>query len=205
MRAPTDRLRRARLLLRRLRTDRRGVAATEFAIIVPLMLLMLLATVEVTSGIAADRKVTLVARTLSDLVSQATSVTDNDMKSVFAASYSVLAPYPTAGAKATITEIYIDKNNVAKVLWSKSGTVTQSGTTASAALTASPHGQGDTIGIPDGLKVADTFLIFSEFSYLYQPAIGYLVPKAGVSLSDTAYTRPRQSRCVNYPQAVACP
>ena len=205
MRAPTKCLGRVRVLLWRLRADRRGVAAIEFAMIVPLMLLLLLATVEITGGIAADRKVTLVARTLSDLVSQASSITDDDMKNVFAASYGVLTPYSANSAKATITEIYVDKNKIAKVLWSKSGTVTQSGSTASATLAASSHGAGDTITIPDGLKVPDTFLIFSEFSYPYQPAIAYVLPKAGITLSDTSYTRPRQTKCVSYPQAAACP
>ncbi|MFT4277697.1 MAG: TadE/TadG family type IV pilus assembly protein [Rhodopseudomonas sp.] len=201
----TEYLRRLRLLGSQLHNDQRGVAATEFVVILPLMLLMLLATVEITSGIAADRKVTLVARTLSDLVSQASSVTDSDMKNVFAASYGVLTPYQANSARATITQIYVDKNKIAKVLWSKSGSVTQSGSSASASLAASPHGAGDTISIPDGLKVPDTFLIFSEFSYPYQPAVAYLLPKAGVTLSDTSYTRPRQTKCVSYPQAAACP
>jgi len=47
--------------------DRSGIAATEFAVIVPVMLLMFFGLVEFSSGVAADRKVTLVARTLSDL------------------------------------------------------------------------------------------------------------------------------------------
>ena len=50
--------------------DCRGIAATEFAVIVPVMLVMFFGTVEFSSGVAVDRKVTLVARTLSDLTSQ---------------------------------------------------------------------------------------------------------------------------------------
>ena len=46
--------------------DRSGIAATEFAIIVPLMLVMFFGTVEFSSGVAVDRKVTLMARTLSE-------------------------------------------------------------------------------------------------------------------------------------------
>ena len=38
--------------------------------IVPLMLVMFFGTVEFSSGVAVDRKVTLMARTLSDLTSQ---------------------------------------------------------------------------------------------------------------------------------------
>jgi len=52
--------------------DTRGIAAIEFAMIVPLMLVLVLffGTVEFSTGVAVDRKVTLMARTLSDLTSQ---------------------------------------------------------------------------------------------------------------------------------------
>jgi len=43
--------------------DRRGIAATEFAVIVPIMLVLFFGTVEFSSGVAVDRKVTLIART----------------------------------------------------------------------------------------------------------------------------------------------
>ena len=51
--------------------DRSGIAAIEFAVIVPVMLVMFFGTVEFPPAIAVDRKVTLIARTLSDLTSQA--------------------------------------------------------------------------------------------------------------------------------------
>ena len=53
--------------------DKRGVAAVEFAVIVPVMLVLFFGMVEFSSGVAVDRKVTLMARTLSDLTSQNTS------------------------------------------------------------------------------------------------------------------------------------
>jgi len=195
---------RARRLLIRLARDRSGIAATEFAVILPMMLVMLFGTIEITSGVSADRKVTLVARTLSDLVSQATTVTDSDMKNVFSASYGVLSPFSTADASATITEVYINTAKVAKVQWSKSGTVSQSGTTVTASLTTSTKKQGDTVTIPAGLVVANTYLIMSEVSYTYKPVIGYVVAKAGINLADTTYTRPRQSACVLYGTS-SCP
>ncbi|WP_022724491.1 TadE/TadG family type IV pilus assembly protein [Rhodopseudomonas sp. B29] len=182
-------------LLRRLRDDRRGVAATEFAVIVPVMIVMFFATLEVSSGVAVDRKVTLVTRTLSDLVSQATTVTDTDLKNVFAASYGILQPYPTGSVEATISEIYVNKSNVAKIQWSKKGTVTQSGSTATATLSASSYNQGDTITLPTALVTADTYLIMSEVTYTYH-AITF--SKYNLTLHDKTYTRPRQSVCVMY-------
>lgn len=182
-------------LMGRLRDDRRGVAATEFAVIVPVMLVMFFSTLEVSSGVAVDRKVTLVTRTLSDLVSQATTVTDTDLQNVFSASYGILSPYPTSTAKATITEIYVNPSQVAKVQWSKSATVAQNGSTATATLTASTRNQGDTVTIPTALVAAGTYLIMSEVTYTYN-AITF--SKYNLSLSDRTYTRPRQSVCVMY-------
>ena len=63
----------------RMLADRSGIAATEFAVIAPVMLVMFFGTVEFSSGVAVDRKVTLMARTLSDLTSQSVSVNDTDL------------------------------------------------------------------------------------------------------------------------------
>jgi len=182
----------------RLIEDRSGMAAIEFAFVVPLMLVMFFGTVELSSGVAVDRKVTLVARTLSDLTSQSTSVMDNDLKNFFTASYGILSPYPATPAQATISEIYINSSKVAKIQWSKAATVSQSGSTVTAVLANSSHNPGDTVAIPTSLAVADTYLIWSEVSYLYTPAVGYVMGKAGVTLTDKTFTRPRQTKNVPY-------
>jgi len=170
--------------------DRSGIAATEFAVIVPIMLVMFFGTVEFSSGIAVDRKVTLVARTLSDLTSQSTSVADSDMTNFFAASYAILTPYSSTPTQGTISELYVNPGTLkATVQWSK-GSV--------------PRTVTSTVPIPAALAVAGTYLIFSEVSYVYVPAVGYVMAKGGVTLSDTAYTRPRQSTCVYYSPATAC-
>jgi Flp pilus assembly protein TadG len=170
--------------------DRRGVAATEFAVIVPIMLVMFFGVVEFSSGVAVDRKVTLMARTLSDLTSQSLSVANSDMTNFFAASGAIMTPYSSAPTLATISELYVDPNTlVARVQWSNG---------------SSPRAIRSTVVIPPALAVAGSYLIYSEVSYLYVPTIGYVMAKAGVNLSDTAYTRPRQSTCVFYSPATAC-
>ena len=184
---------RARCSLRHLARDDSGIAATEFAVIVPIMLVLFFGTVEFSSGIAVDRKVTMMARTLSDLTSQSTSVGDTDMTNFFAASAGILTPYPATPTKATISELYVDPSTlVARVQWSKAY---QGGTV---------RAQSSVVAIPTALKVAGTYLIFSEVSYQYVPTIGYVMAKTGVNLSDVSYTRPRQSTCVYYSPATAC-
>jgi Flp pilus assembly protein TadG len=181
--------------------DCRGVAATEFVMIVPLMLTMFFGVVEFSSGVAVDRKVTLVARTLSDLTSQSTTVTDTDLSNFFAASVGILAPYSATPTQSTITELYVDPTTLkARVQWSKASTFNSSG---SVVLGTSSHSPSDIVTIPAALAVGGTYLIWSEVSYKYVPAIGYVMAKAGVTLSDLTYTRPRQSSCVMY-NTTAC-
>jgi Flp pilus assembly protein TadG len=186
--------------------DRSGIAATEFAVIVPIMLVMFFGTVEFSSGVAVSRKVTLVARTLSDLTSQTmNAVTDTDVKNFFSASASILTPYVVTPTDPTLSEIYVDANKIAKIQWSKSATIAMVSGAPQATLKNSARSKGDVVTgtVPAALLVADTYLIFSEVTYKYTPAVGYVMAKAGVTLKDVSYTRPRQSKCVDYPAAVA--
>ncbi len=96
------------LRIRRFARDSRGAAAVEFALVTPLMLTMYFGIVEVSSGVAIDRKVTLVSHTLSDLVSQAASVNDTDITNVFNASSSIMTPYLVSPMTAKVTAVTID-------------------------------------------------------------------------------------------------
>ena len=188
-------LRICRQCLADFRRDRSGIAATEFAVVVPLMLVLFFGVVEFSTGVAVDRKVTIVARTLSDLVSQNTSVTDTQFTNFFNAGNQVMSqyalpPYSASTLHSTISELYVDPNtHTAKVQWSKGYAI---------------RATGSTVTIPTALKVDGTYLIFSEVSYLYTPTVGYVMASSGVNLSDVSYTRPRQSSCVLYNTTV-CP
>jgi Flp pilus assembly protein TadG len=164
--------------------DTKGIAAIEFAMIVPLMLVLFFGTVEFSSGVAVDRKVTLMARTLSDLTSQNVSVTTTQLTNIFNASTAIMTPYPSSEVNARIVEVYIDANLAVKQIWSAT-----SGTTP-------PAG---TVTVPTALKIAGTYLIYSEVNYNYKPAVGYVMAKGGINLKDFTFTRPRQSQCVFNP------
>lgn len=174
----------------RLIEDGRGNAAVEFAVIVPVMLVMFFGTVEFSSGVAVDRKVTLMARTLSDLTSQSTSVATTDLTNFFAASGAIMTPYSSTPTQATISELYIDPSTLAaRVQWSQG---------------AVPRAVKSTVVIPAALAVGGTYLIYSEVNYVYTPAVGYVM-KGGITLKDYAYTRPRQSTCVFFPTTSPLP
>lgn len=164
--------------------DNSGIAAVEFAMVVPLMLVLFFGTVEFSSALAIDRKVTIMSRTLSDLTSQNISITDAQLTNIFNAGTGIMTPYSSSPVNSTITELYVDPaTKVARVQWSKG---------------AAPRGAGSTVAIPAALQVGGSYLIYSEVSYKYVPSIGYVMAKGGITMSDFTYTRPRQSTCVTY-------
>jgi Flp pilus assembly protein TadG len=197
---------RARLSATGLLRDRSAIAATEFAVIVPMMLVMFFGTIEFSIGVAMDRKVTLMARTVVDLTSQAAAVNDTDLAVYFGAAGKIMQPYvqPIYPApNSTISELYIDPaSGAARVQWSRTSNGT--GITVGRATSSA-------VAIPTSLIALDTsgkiipnqYLLFSEVGFLYTPTVGYVMVKTGVNLSDVAYTRPRQSTCVFYPSAPA--
>jgi Flp pilus assembly protein TadG len=176
---------RTRRSLRRFLADKRGVSAVEFAMLLPLLVTLYLGGVEVSSAVAIDRKVTLIARTLGDLVAQASSVDNAAMTSILAATTAVMAPYSDTNLKITVSSVQINSQGVAKVSWSdtKNGTL---------------RAVGSTVTLPDALNVASTSLIWAEASYAYTPTIGYVITGTK-NLTDQIYMRPRLSDCVLRP------
>jgi Flp pilus assembly protein TadG len=173
--------------------DHRGNVAVEFAIIVPLMLTFFFTTVEIADALSIKRKATLVARTMSDLVSQSSKVNDTDMTNFTKTAVAIMTPYKGTPLKSTVSELYVDPDTLtAKVKWSKGSL---------------PLADNTTVAIPAALKVAGTYLIYSQVEYKYTPAVGYFFNKIiGRTLTDETFTRPRQSLCVLYgPNASACP
>ena len=58
-------------LLSRLRRDHRGVAAVEFAMVVPIMFMMFIGSIELSRALTVDRRVTNSASASADLVARA--------------------------------------------------------------------------------------------------------------------------------------
>jgi Flp pilus assembly protein TadG len=191
---------------RRFTRDQRALAAVEFAFIVPLMLVLFFGTVEFSQGIAIDRKVTITAGALSNLMSEAPiptgdnvqTVADIDLQNMFTASISIMMPYSPTPTKAQISEIYVDSKGAATVNWSKAATIASG--SSQATLTTSTRNAGDNVTsiIPSQLLIKQTYLILSEVSYRYVPTIGYVMAPTGVNLSDASYSRPRLGTCIVY-------
>ncbi len=162
--------------------DRRGVSAVEFAMLLPLMMTLYLGSVETSQGIATSRKVTLTAHTLADLTTQYTSISNADMSNILNAASAIMAPYPVTGLQAVVSELSVDAQGTATVVWSD----TLNGTARSA---------GQSVTIPSALAVPNTYLVVAEVQYSYDPTYGYVLTGT-MTLSDQMVMRPRQSASI---------
>lgn len=164
--------------------DRRGVAAVEFAFILPLLVTLYLGSVETTFAIIADRKVTNLTSTMADLVAQTKTVNDAEMENIFKASAPIMQPYDTNTLEMVLTQVEIDSDGDVSVMWSEAGPF---GGTA--------YGNGDPFELPDGLDIEDTCVIIAEVSYAYSSFLTYII-SSPITLSDVFYLRPRTTQCV---------
>ena len=63
--------------------DIRGVAAVEFGLIAPVLLLILVVVAEVTRGVAIDRRLGQVTSMIADLVSREENMSSADLNSIY--------------------------------------------------------------------------------------------------------------------------
>ena len=173
------------------------IVAIEFAAIVPVLLIMLLATFDGGCAIAVYMKVrsaTYVLGSVTNQYSTAVPIQSSNMTGIFAATSAVLAPYSSAPVVAVISELKIAaaKATTATVRWS----ATLNGTALAA---------GSSVNLPTGIASSTTtcgtypcYLILAQVSYTYTPLFGYFGSGSGITLSDTMYATPRSSQCVPY-------
>jgi Flp pilus assembly protein TadG len=179
-------------LHRRFATSTRGVAAIEFAMILPVLLLLFLASVDTGRAIAIYMKVRSATYTLDAITNQYTTIQSTDITSIVGATSAVLAPYSSSPAVVTVSQISVNSSSNATVSWSYS-------------LNGTALTQGATVTVPSTLATCSTYpcyLVYGQVSYTYSPLFAYLF-KTSFDLSDNLYVTPRSSRCILYtPESV---
>jgi Flp pilus assembly protein TadG len=168
--------------LTRFAKEQRGLAALEFAMLLPMMMTLYVGSAELSTGVSIHRKVTIAAHTIADLSSQFTTIADSDMTNILNAATDIIYPYPSAKLQAVVSELSINAQGQATVVWSDT-------------LNGTARTVGSTVTIPSNLAAPNTFLLLGEAAYNYAPSYGYVVTGT-LALSDQIYIRPRQSNSV---------
>lgn len=164
------------------RKDGRGAMAVEFALLLPMLFLLLFGGIDITEGVMAKRKVTLASNTVSDLVAQQDVIDKTDAANILTAATAVLAPFDVSKMTAVVTSVSVDAQGAATVAWS-------------IAKNATARPKGASYVLPDGLKMPNTSLVVSEVGYTYAPAIGYAVV-GDIPMKGTSYAHPRLGAAV---------
>jgi Flp pilus assembly protein TadG len=191
--------------VRKFSTAGEGVAATEFAIVVPFMLVLLVGGAELGDGMAINVKVSATAHSLADMVTQNTSLSTASMQNILTGSTSIMAPYPISGNQLTVTvsEVSSDANGNMTLQWSKSynGSTFGPGRSGLGSSTTPPYsalsrpsslnGTAGNANNPNNQNDQVSFIV-SEVTYAYTPNLGYTI-SGTVNLADSYWLFPRCS------------
>lgn len=172
-------------MLKRIRSDERGIAAVEFALCAPVFILLYCGLAELSIGMMAERRAAHAASVVADLVAQSTQIGSTQMTDIYSVGNSILAPFPTATLKMRVTSVTADVNGVPKVDWS------QDNGNGLAKLTATTT----VAGFPTNFLAAGDSVIQADVQYTWTSPLQYVVHNA-LGFNDTFYLKPRRSNQV---------
>lgn len=179
-------------IYRRFIASTRGIAAIEFAMIMPVLTVVFLGSYDGGRAIAVYMKVRSATYTLDAITNQYTTIQSTDMQAIVGATSVVLAPFSSTPVVVVISQIEIQTGGKATVSWSYS-------------LNGTALAQGSKMTIPAGLVASSNtcgtypcYLIFGQVSYTYTPLFGFF-GSGGITLADSLYVTPRISACIFYP------
>jgi Flp pilus assembly protein TadG len=179
---------------RALSADTRATAAVEAALILPIAMTMFALLIYGAEAFNIQRKVTLTARTVTDLITQSTPTMVNNQPSLaqsaidadLSVASSVLAPYTPANLSMVASEVVVNADQLtATVQWSEP----YNGATARTA--------GQVITLPTGMGTgqANNYFVLGEVYYNYTP-VNFYMPLSAMTLHDSIYLTPRASSSI---------
>lgn len=181
-------------LFARLRRDTGGMAAIEFAMVVPIMFFLFAGTIEFSQALTVDRRVTQAASSTADLIARAPNSgltaeqVDRDLRIID----QLIAPYELERLYVKVMSVIAQgtPGNPSAlsytVDWSRDN---RAGT---------PHPRGESFNdIPQGLLVAGESVIVSEARYNYTPLIFSYFIRSAFDLTERFFMKPRNSSCVH--------
>lgn len=149
----------------RFQVENRGVAAIEFALLVPLMIAIFVLTLEFAQAIDTSRKLARMTSQIGDLIAQDVDMTPAKLQSIVKIGEATMQPYQRSQPAIRITSIDVTgTKSEATVAWSKCYY-------SCAALPASI--KGAKVPLADTLKISGLYLIRVETSLAYQPMIAW--------------------------------
>lgn len=164
----------------------KGIAATEFALILPFLVATYLGTVEICRAVIAKNKIEVAHESVSELVSRGQNITQDQLTDIFSLSTKMLKASENNAINLVVTAVRTLPNSgtgqpETKVTWSESKTG------------ANTRPQGDNFsGLPDGMAANYETIIVTEMYYLHNSMYNNFI-NGGATMDRTFFTRPRYS------------
>lgn len=168
--------------------DRKGIAATEFALIAPFMIALWLGSIELSQAVSIDRKVSHASSALADLVTQQSNLTAAEVDDIMDATVAILQPYDVTNLSIEMVGLRINASRDVTVEWS-------------CARNRGRPGVGGSYTVPGTLLQPDTFLVAAQLFYNHTPTTTSVIT-GSITLSDAFYLRPRRSSTITAPGCV---
>lgn len=166
-------------LVRNFKKSDAGVAAVEFALIIPVMLTTFFGVSEIANYILAARKVSNVASSAADLVAQDTVIATSEINDIMTSLNVVLRPFNSSSATIRISSVVADPNTGNTTIdWSDARNI-------------APRAAGSSVTIPNIISPGQS-VIMAEVTFRYQTLFGEYLTN-GMTVSDTFYLKPRRS------------
>ncbi len=167
--------------------EKQGVAAVEFALILPIMLLIYLGTAEASRAISYHNRIVSIASSMGDLIAQEKNdISIATLRDYFSATQTLIAPYTSTGVNQILTSVYVRPNGSTRVEWS----FRQNGSRG--------YNTGSSFSLPANIRNVsrDNYVIVSEASLNYQPMVNYIFP-SGIQFYQKFYNLTRGSNGIN--------
>ena len=206
-------LARTRDLIRRYRTDKQGVAAIEFAFILPIMFVMFVGAVELSQAITVDRRVTQAASSVADLAARKeTSISTTEMGDIMKIGGYIMAPYSQTPLRVIVRNVSSSSADATATKQSWQCTYSATSETATPVCAC----MNETYNLPAGLVSTTDSVVVAEATYTYTPLVfDYFLNRTLSSgeggpgtytLSERIYMKPRgQAAMLMQPDGQPCP
>lgn len=165
----------------RLIGDRRGVAMIEFALVLPVMLILYLGGVQLQDAVSCKRKVTITARAAVDLIAQSTTGVTSaaEVQANLTAATQVMQPYAPGTTQIRVTEIATDSQGRTSIVWSRG-------------QNAYPYTRGIRVRVNPAMSAPGTSFLLAEVGYPYNPVATFGV-FGPIALYDYIWMVPRNT------------
>jgi hypothetical protein len=171
--------------MKRRRLGESGTALIEFAVVLPVLVLLLLAGLQFASLILLTQKVQRLTATMGDLVAQAESLTAAQLDTLFVAGRHVLLPFDhDRDGRIIVSAVGRAGSGPAQVLWQRAD---RGGLAASSGIGA----PGGAAALPTGFILRDNeTVIVSEAFHAFRSDLTAVIPAQPV-VYEQGFYRPR--------------